>query len=170
MKTKITLRLSASILLDALAILFIIYLGDISRFFAYPIYILDPMRMMVVLAITFTPRWNSWLLAIILPLVSYYLGAHPSIVKTSLMLGELLLNVWLFWFLFDKTRFALLSALLSIIFCKSAYYLLKYLCIKQGWLSGELISTPLDIQVITTISFAVFIFIMFLARGVPKRT
>jgi len=169
MKTKITLKISVSLLLDVLAVLFIIYLGDISRFIGYPVYILDPMRMMLIFAFAFTPRWNGWVLALLLPFVSYYFGAHPTVTKTTLMAAELLLNVWLFWFLLDKTKISLLSILLSIIFSKVVYYLLKYLCIQFRWLSGELVATPLDIQVITTVSFSVFVFLVFLIYGKPKR-
>ncbi len=169
MKTKLTIKISSTLLLDAIAVLFIIFIGDISKFIGYPVYILDPMRMMLILAFAFTPRWNGWILALLLPFVSCFLGAHPSITKTTLMAAELLLNVWLFWFLIDKIKMALLSILISIVFSKVVYYLLKFICIQIGWLSGELISTPLDIQVITTLSFSAFIFIVFLLNGKPKR-
>lgn len=169
MKTKVTLSISGSLFIDALAVLFIIFLSDLSEFIGYPLYNLEPMRMMVVLAFAFTPRWNSWILALLLPLVSYYFGAHPSMIKSGLMIIELLINVGLFWFLLDKTRFSLLSMLLSILFSKAVYYLLKYLCLEQQWLSGDLVSTPLDIQVITTIAFSIFVFIVFLTRGRPAK-
>lgn len=169
MKTKVTLSISGSLFIDAIAVLFIIYLGELSDFIGYPLYILDPMRMMVVLAFAFTPRWNSWVLALLLPIISYYFGAHPSMAKSGLMIMELLINVGLFWYLLDKTRFTLLSMLLSILFSKAVYYLLKYLFIEQQWLSGDLVSTPLDIQVITTIAFSVFVFLVFLTRGRPAK-
>ena len=169
MKTKVTIQVSGSLLLDTIAVLFIVYLGDISRFIGYPVYVLDPMRMMVILAFAFTPRWNSWVLALLLPFASYVFGMHPSITKTSLMAAELLLNVWLFWFLLDKIKVSVLSILISIVFSKAVYYLLKYLCIQYGLLQGNLVSTPLDIQVITTIVFSVFIFFAFLFNRKPKR-
>jgi hypothetical protein len=169
MKSSITLKLSAGMVLDIIAVLFIIFLGDISRLIGYPMYILDPMRMMVILAIAFTPRWNGWVLAFLLPFVSYYFGGHPHLLKTCLMATELLLNVWLFWFLFSKIRMSLISILLSIIFSKAVYYLLKYICIQQGWISGDLVSKPLDIQVITTIIFSAFIFTVFLFKAKPKK-
>jgi len=169
MKTNLTIRISSSLLLDAIAVLFIIYLGDISKQIGYPVYVLDPMRMMLILAFAFTPRWNAWVLAILLPFVSYFFGAHPVIAKTSIMAIELLLNVWLFWFLLDKTKMALLSISLSIVFSKVVYYLLKFICLQVGWLGGELIATPLDIQVITTVVFSVFIFIVYLFNGRPKK-
>ncbi len=169
MKTKFILQIPGSLLLDIIAVLFIVYLGDISRIIGYPVYVLDPMRMMLILAFAFTARWNSWVLALLLPFVSYSFGYHPSITKTSLMAAELLLNVWLFWFLLDKTKMSLLSILISIVFSKAVYYLLKYLCIQFGWLSGDLVATPLDIQVITTVAFSVFVFLSFMIIGKPKR-
>ena len=169
MKSKLTIKISVSLLLDVVAVILIIYLGQISRFIGYPLYVLDPMRMMVILAIAFTPRWNGWLLAVLLPLASYWIGAHPSITKTSLMAIELLLNVWLFWFLLDKTRMSLLSILISIVFSKAVYYFLKYLCIQLGWLAGSLVSTPFETQLITTVAFSAFIFLVFVIYSKPKR-
>jgi hypothetical protein len=169
MKTKLILVIPGTLLLDALAVLFIYYLSDISGLIGYPMYMLEPMRMMVILAIAFTPRWNGFILALLLPLVSYYFGGHPHLLKTSLMVAELLLNVWLFWFLFDRIKLSILAMLLSILFSKSIYYLLKYLFIRSGHISGDLVSTPIDTQVITTIAFSVFILIVFLFRGKPKK-
>ncbi len=169
MKTKLTIKISSSLLLDILAVLFIIFMGDISKLIGYPLYVLDPMRMMLILAFAFTPRWNGWILALLLPFASYFFGYHPSITKTSLMAIELLMNVWLFWFLLDKTKMSLLAILISIVFSKVVYYLLKFICIEMGWLSGELVTTPIDIQVITTLAFSVFVIIVYLFNGRPKR-
>ena len=169
MKNKLTVKISATLLIDIVAVFFIYYLRDLSQFINYPLYLIDPMRMMVILAIAFTPRWNGWFLALLLPFFSYYMGSHPHLIKTSIMAAELLLNVWLFWFLYDKIKFSLLAILLSIMFSKAVYYLLKYICIQAAWLEGDLITTPLDTQVITTLAFSVFIFIVFLVWGKPKR-
>lgn len=169
MKNNVVLKISSSFIVDVAAVLFIIFLGNISQFFGFPVYNLDPMRMMVVIAIAFTPRWNTYLLALLLPIVSYYLGAHPHLMKSSLMIIELLINVSLFWFLLSKTRMTLLSILLSILFAKAVYYTLKYVGIQQDWISGELVSTPFDLQVITTLAFSIFLFLVFLILGKPGR-
>jgi hypothetical protein len=169
MKKTVTLKISISLFLDIIAVLFIVFLGKISSFLGYPLYALDPMRMMIILAFAFTPRWNGWVLAILLPMVSYYFAYHPSLTKTSLMAIELLLNVWLFWFLMDKTQMTLLAIICSIICSKAVYYALKFLCLQLGWLSGELIATPLETQMITTAIFSLFIFFMFLIYGKPKK-
>jgi len=169
MKKTITLKISSVLFLDVIAVLLIYFMGDISRIIEYPVYAIDPMRMMIVLAFAFTPRWNSWVLALLLPFVSYYMGGHPDITKSSLMAIELLLNVWLFWFLLDKTKISLLAILISIVFSKAVYYLLKFLCIQIGWLSGNVITTPIETQVITTLAFTAFIFLIYLFNGKPKR-
>ena len=170
MKNKVVLKISSSIIVDAAAILFIIYLGEISNLLGFPLYSLDPMRMMVILAIAFTPRWNTYLLPLLLPIASYYLGEHPHLMKSSLMIVELLINVGLFWFLLSKTRMTLLSILLSIIFSKAVYYTLKYISIEQDWMSGEIFSTPFDLQVITTLAISIFLFLVFLFIGKPGRS
>ena len=169
MKNNVTIKISVSLFLDIIAVLLIVFLAAISRFIDYHLYELDPMRMMIILAFAFTPRWNGWVLALLLPLASYFFGYHPSMTKTSLMAIELLLNVWLFWYLLDKTKMTLLAILISIVFSKAVYYAMKYLCLQLGWLSGDLISTPLETQMITTAIFSLFVFFMFLIFGKPKK-
>ena len=85
------------------------------------------------------------------------------------MAFELLLNVWLFWYLLDKTKMTLLAILISIVFSKAVYYTLKYICIQLGWLGGELISTSLETQMITTVIFSLFVFFVFMIFGKPKK-
>ncbi|HSG67118.1 MAG TPA: hypothetical protein VK994_00330 [Bacteroidales bacterium] len=168
MKNNVVLKISTSLLLDALAVLFIVYIGKLSVSFDFPLYDIDPMRLCVVLAIVFTPRWNGWLLALLLPAASYFFGVQPHIYKSGIMAIELLINVWMFWYLYDKIKFSLLAMLLSIMFSKLVYYLLKYLCLQMGWIYGDLISTPLDTQIITTLAFSIFVFLVFLIKGKPK--
>lgn len=168
MKKNVVLNVLASLVLDALAVLFILYIGKLSTAFGYPLYEIDPMRLFLVLAIVFTPRWNGWIIALLLPLVSYYWGGHPNIYKAGLMAAELLINVWMFWYLYDKIKFSLLAMLLSIMFSKLVYYLLKYLCLQAGWISGDLMATPVDTQIITTLAFSAFVYLVFLIKGKPK--
>jgi hypothetical protein len=169
MRKNITIRLSATLAIDILAVCVVIFMGDLSAFFKVPLYQYDLMRLLVIFAIAFTPRWNGFLLAVLLPLASWYFGGHPHILKSSLMIIELLVNVWLFWFLLDRIRFSLLSMVLAILFSKLLYYTLKYLCISQGWISGELVSTPVDLQVITGLLYSIFIFIVFNIGGRKKK-
>lgn len=168
MKADASVKTLSTILIDLLAILFIAFMGDIVKITNYPLYILDPMRIMVFIAIAFTFRWNAYSLALLLPLVSFLLGGHPYFLKTALMMAELALNVWLFFFLIKHLSMPLLSALMSIIFTKAAYYLLKFLFIKQQWITGDLLSTPLEIQIYTTLSISIFIAVVIYAKGKIK--
>ncbi len=44
---------------------------------------------MLILAIAHTSRKNAYLIALTLPLFSLLISAHPSLIKTSLITGEL---------------------------------------------------------------------------------
>lgn len=169
MRKNITIRLSAALAIDIMAVCVVVFMGDLSAFFKVPLYQYDLMRLLVILSIAFTPRWNGFLLAFLLPLISWYFGGHPHFLKSGLMMVELLVNVWLFWFLFERIRFSLLSMILAILFSKLLYYTLKYLFITQGWISGELVSTPVDLQLITGLLYSVFIFIVFNVGGRKKK-
>jgi hypothetical protein len=161
MKVDATVKTLIIVLLDLLAVLFIALMGDISQSLGYPMYILDPMRIMVFLAIAFTARWNGYLLALLLPLVSFILGGHPYFLKTALMMAELSLNVWLFWFLIKHIGMPMLSTLMSIVFSKAVYYLLKFLFITWGMIDSALLSTPWGEQITSTSVIAIFIFVAF---------
>jgi hypothetical protein len=118
------------------------------------------MRIMLILAIVHTNRRNAYLIAITLPLFSLLVSAHPSLIKTSLITGELLLNIWLFFFLSEKLSNNSLSIFLSIIASKLFYYLVKFLLITLVSMSGELISTPIYLQMIMLVVFSGYIYLM----------
>lgn len=149
-----------SIVFDLLALLFIYFVPAISHLLSFPVYYIEPMRIMLILAIVHTTRKNAYLLAFTLPLFSLLISAHPSLIKTSLVTGELLLNVWLFFFLSEKLVNKTLSIFLSIVVSKILYYLIKFLLINSALISGELISTPIYIQIIMLFVFCGYIYLM----------
>ena len=91
-----------NIVFDLIALLAIYLIPAVSHLLSFPVYYLEPMRIMLILAIVHTSRKNAYLIALTLPLFSMLISAHPSLVKTSLITGELLLNVWLFFLLSEK--------------------------------------------------------------------
>jgi hypothetical protein len=137
-----------NLIFDLIAILAIYLVPAISHLFSFPVYYLEPMRIMLVLSIVHTSRKNAYLIALTLPLFSMLISAHPSLMKTSLITSELLLNVWLFFFLYEKISNKMLSMLLGITVSKIFYYLLKFLLINSAIMSGNLISTPVYIQIV----------------------
>jgi hypothetical protein len=153
-----------SIVFDLLALLFIYLVPAISHLLSFPVYYLEPMRIMLIFAVAHTTRKNTYLIALTLPLFSLLISAHPSLIKTSLVTGELLLNVWLFFFISEKLSNKSLSIFLSIIASKLLYYVVKFILINSVLMSGELISTPIYIQLVMIIVFSSYLYLMSLNR------
>ena len=149
-----------NIIFDLIALLLIYLVPAISHMLGFPVYYLEPMRMMLILNIVHTSRKNAYLIALTLPLFSMLISAHPSLMKTSLITAELLLNVWLFFFLSEKLSNKTLGIFLSVIASKIFYYLVKFLLITSVLMSGELISTPMYIQIIMLFVFSSYIYLI----------
>jgi len=149
-----------SIVFDLIALLAIYIVPAISHLLSLPVYYIEPMRIMLILAIVHTSRKNAYLIALTLPLFSFLISAHPSLVKTSLITGELILNVWFFYLLSEKLSNKTLSIFLSIIASKIFYYLAKLLLINFTLLSGNLISTPLYIQIVLLFVFSGYVYLI----------
>jgi hypothetical protein len=154
-----------NIVFDVTALMAIYLVPTVSHLLSLPVYYLEPMRIMLILAIVHTSRRNAYLIAITLPLFSFLVSAHPSLIKTSLITGELLLNIWLFFFLSEKLSNKSLSIFLSIIASKIFYYPVKFLLISSVLLTGELISTPMYIQIIMLFVFSGYIYLVSFYRG-----
>ena len=153
-----------NIIFDLIALAVIYLVPAVSHLLSFPVYHMEPMRIMLILAIVHTSRRNAYLIAITLPLFSMLVSAHPSIIKTSLITGELLTNFWLFFFLSEKLSNKSLSLFLSIIASKLLYYLVKFLMINSALMSGELISTPIYIQLVMLAGFTVYVYLTSLKR------
>jgi hypothetical protein len=149
-----------NIVFDLIALLAIYLIPAVSHLLSFPVYYLEPMRIMLILAIVHTSRKNAYLIALTLPLFSMLISAHPSLVKTSLITGELLLNVWLFFLLSEKLSNKTWSILSSIVVSKVFYYLVKFLLITSALISGDLISTPMYIQIIMLFVLSGYIYLM----------
>jgi len=154
-----------NIVFDLTALMAIYLVPAVSHLLSFPVYYLEPMRIMLILAIVHTSRRNAYLIAITLPLFSFFVSAHPSLIKTSLITGELLLNIWLFFFFSEKLSNKSLSIFLSIIASKILYYLVKFILITSVLMSGDLISTPMYIQIIMLFVFSSYIYVMSFDRG-----
>lgn len=156
----LTIQKIKNIVFDLIALLAIYLVPAVSHLLSFPVYYLEPMRIMLILAIVHTSRKNAYLIALTLPLFSMLISAHPSLVKTSLITGELLLNVWLFFLLSEKLSNKTLSIFLSIVVSKVFYYLVKFLLVTSALISGDLISTPIYIQIIMLFVLSGYIYLM----------
>lgn len=149
-----------SILIDVFALAFIYFVPALSHLLALPVYFIEPMRLMLIIALAHTSRKNAFIIAATLPLFSFIVSAHPNIVKMLLITGELMLNVWLFYYILKRSKNVFVSMLSSIILSKAAYYLAKFGLLSMVILQGNLVSTPLYIQFITTFVFSGYIFLI----------
>ncbi len=163
MKNTTSLTLSRipakSLAIDLLALAFIYFTPALSHLLALPVYFVEPMRLMLILAMAHTSRRNAFVIAATLPLFSFIVSAHPNLFKMMLITGELTLNVWLFYFLMKRTGNAFVSMITGIVLSKAAYYVAKFGLLSLVVLQGSLVSTPLIIQLITTLVFSGYVFL-----------
>jgi hypothetical protein len=161
MESVLNLNLKSKVkpaVFDFFAILFIYFVPALSHLFSFPVYLFEPMRLMLILSVAHTNRTNSYIIAATLPLFSFLISSHPSIIKSAIITAELLLNVWLFFELSKvvKNKFAAMFS--SILMSKGFYYFIKFILISSAVITGELFSTPIYIQIIMSLIFSLYIF------------
>jgi len=148
-------------ILDAFGIAFLYFIPTISHLFSFPVYIFEPMRIILILALVHSTKKNAYLLALTLPVFSFLTASHPVFVKALLITCEMSLNVWLFYLLSDKTSNLFLAGFGSIILSKTFYYIGKFLLIKFLLLNTGLVDTPLLIQFSLTVIFSLYILFIY---------
>ncbi len=142
---------------DLIVLALIYYVPAIAHLFSYPVYIWDPMRIVVVMSIVYTNRQNAVLLAITLPIFSYLVSGHPIFYKSLVMAGELTVNVLLFFYLKDRFKNLFISLFISIVAAKIFYYVFKTLLVTIGLIKLDVISTPLIMQLTVAVILSVYI-------------
>jgi hypothetical protein len=158
-----------SIIFDILALAFIYFVPALSHLFNVPIYLIEPMRIMLILAMVHTTKTNAYLIALTLPLFSFLISSHPNIFKGMIITAELLLNVWLFFEISKRITNKFLSMLSAIVISKLVYYLLKFGLISFAVLESGLISTPIYLQVITSVIFSGYLYLIFRRRQLKNK-
>lgn len=148
---------SKSYLIDFTILLCIYLTPAISHLFSFPIYYLDPMRIALVVALIYTSKKNTILIAITLPLFSYIISSHPQIIKAFLLSFELLINLSLFFVFQEKIKNVFISFLLSALVSKVIYYLIKFTIINYGLLDDKLFATPFYFQIITPLILSILL-------------
>ncbi|MCK5076917.1 MAG: hypothetical protein KAR38_11100 [Calditrichia bacterium] len=133
-----------------------------SHLVSLPIYLFDPMRIFLFLAAGLTNKKNTYFLALTLPIFSFFISGHPFFIKSILIAGELLLNVYLFYLIKEKIGQTYLALGLSILISKILYYFGKFILIKSMLIEGKLITTPFIYQ------FVVILLVPILFIGVKK--
>jgi hypothetical protein len=153
-----------SILFDVAALAFIYFIPAFSHLFNIPIYLVEPMRIMLILALVHTSKTNAYFIALTLPLFSFLISSHPNVFKGLIMTAELILNVWLFFEISKRVTNQFMSMISAILISKLVYYLLKFVLISFAVLESGLISTPIYLQVITSVIFSLYVFLILRKR------
>ncbi|MBI5541687.1 MAG: hypothetical protein HY951_16630 [Bacteroidia bacterium] len=148
-----------AVLIDISALAFIYLVPTISHLISLPVYLIEPMRLMLIIALVHTTKRNAYILAVTLPLFSFLISSHPELPKMMLIAFELSLNVFLFFLLANKLKYYFPAILISIILSKVIYYIIKFGLIKLTFLNTELISTPISIQLITTVIYSIYLYV-----------
>lgn len=147
-------------LIDLTAVLLIYFTPAFSHLINLPVYLIEPVRLMLILSIAHSSKTNTFILALTLPLFSHLISAHPVFLKTLLISFELVLFSFLFYELSKKFKSVFLVMFVSITAGKVFYYLFKYVLITSGLIQSELISTPVYLQLIVSVIFSVYVSII----------
>jgi hypothetical protein len=137
------------------------FLPALSHLLSFPLYMAEPMRILVILALLHTNHNNAFILAVTLPVFSTLVGGHPDVYKMVIMTIELVCNVWLFYLLSGIVKNTFFRLFSSILLSKIIYYLLKYFLLTTLLLQGKLITTPLFIQLIVSILLSAYAILIF---------
>ena len=144
------------LLIDAGLLLALYLLPSFSHLSALPLYKLEPMRVALLIALLFTNRANTYLIAFTIPLASALVTGHPVLFKAVLMGIELSILVATYAYLVRTDRIPAFMALTAgILFSKVVYYSMKSVALSTGLLAGSLISTPVQTQLVLAVGTAV---------------
>ena len=113
------------------------------------LYMFEPMRVALIVALLFTNRANTYFIAFTIPLASAMITGHPEPVKAVLIGIELSILVATYGYLARMERIPVAVALAAgILLGKVAYYAMKSMALSTGLLTGKLISTPPQTQLV----------------------
>lgn len=148
-------------LIDVILLTTLYVLPGFSHLTALPLYMFEPMRVAIIVALLFTNRANAYLIAFTIPLVSSFITSHPVPFKALLMGIEFLVLVATYAYLVRLDRIPAFVALTAgILLGKVVYYLMKFVALNTGLLAGGMISTPVQTQFVLAVgTAAVFSFV-----------
>lgn len=129
------------------------FLPVISHILPIPLYLLDPMRFLILIGLLFFKgKSYNYFLAFTIPIFSSLVTGHPTIAKSLLISIELVANVYLLFYCIQKIKLPTFYIFFgSIVVSKLVYYFSKFAFIHTGLIYGKLITTNLFTQAITVI-------------------
>jgi hypothetical protein len=151
------------ILTDLLVVIGVILIPAISHILPFPLYILDPMRILVFAGYIFgRNHFNGLTIALVLPIMSSLIVGHPVLAKSGLISLELCANLFIFNLIMKSYSLYIFPAIFTSIFLsKIVYYLCKYIYIQLGLIDGALISTSLWVQLGTSVFLSIIMILFY---------
>ena len=148
-------RYKNTFLIDVALLACLYLLPSLSHATALPLYMFEPMRVTLIIALLFTHRANAYFIAFTIPLASAMITGHPVPFKALLMGIELSILVASYVYLVQTARIPAFVALTAaILLSEVIYYTMKFAALGAGLLSGGLVSTPLQTQLILALGTA----------------
>ena len=124
----------------------------LSHLAAFPFYKLNPMLLCLLLSMALVNnRYNSLLMAVLLPFVSMLICGMPTFERMVCMVAELSTIVALYGVVY-KGKNRMLSLFTSIVAGKIVYYLLKYAIVSPSLL----VTTNWVVQLLVVIAYVLF--------------
>ena len=154
-----SMGLIKNVCIDSAALAFVYFTPLIAHLIAFPIYMIEPMRLMVILSLVHSSPRNSYLLAFTLPLFSYIATSHPEFFKMLIITAELVLNVFFFYWLSSRMKNVFFEMIIAIFASKAVCYLLYLIFFSITFVRNEASLPFLIVQIITTLVFSTYIFI-----------
>ncbi|MCK9617265.1 MAG: hypothetical protein M0R21_05460 [Lentimicrobiaceae bacterium] len=151
----------SNVLVDGTALALVIFVPAISHLSGMPVYYIEPMRLMLILAIIHTSKNNAFFIASILPLFSFLFSGHPIPLKMMVITAELVINTALFYFFINKKIKVFYSVFSSIFISKIFCYLLYIPLFSIAFALSELNLSFVVAQVISTLLFSLYALFVF---------
>lgn len=149
-------RIGRNVILDFIALAFIYFAPSLTHLINLPVYMIEPMRLMLILSMVHSGKYNSFMLAMTLPLFSFLVSSHPAAGKMLIITAELVLNVFLFYFFIGRFSRPFLAMIASIILSKLVAYAMYFVFFTMAFVKSEAEISFLLIQLITTIIFSFY--------------
>jgi len=151
-----TVKLETVVLWDLVIVGLFYMVPTLSHLTSLPLYRFEPMRCVLLLSLLLTGNMkNTYVMAVTLPLFSFFVGGHPVFVKALLMAVELSANIFLFDLISRKVKNTAGAMFIAIIASKAFYYLIKYGVLALGIMEGPIVATGILTQLIVTVVLSV---------------
>ncbi|MGC8864471.1 MAG: hypothetical protein ACP5O2_02005 [Bacteroidales bacterium] len=153
---KIVTFLLNALQIDLVAVGVIVFMPQIVKTTGLPVYLMEPMRVLTLIALAHTGKINALVLAIGLPLLGFFSEGHPAEIKAGIMATELTINVLIFYALYSRIP-AIWALPLAIIVAKGIYYLLKWAAVSIALLPPPIMATPISYQLAVLVIMSLYV-------------